>query len=89
MQKKSNTKSDDLILLAQKIKSPEDLGGYIRSQRNLQKISQADIVGLANIGSRFIVDLEKGKPTIQLQKALNVIDMLGLELIIQQKTLDK
>ena len=89
MQRKSDTKSDDSTSVAQKIKSPEDLGGFIRNQRNLQKISQADIVGLANIGNRFIVDLEKGKPTIQLQKALNVIDLLGLELIIQQKTLSK
>jgi hypothetical protein len=46
---------------------------------------QADIVGLANTGNRFIVDLEKGKPTLQLQKVLDVLDLIGLEVIVRRK----
>ena len=30
--------------------------------------------------------IEKGKPTVQLQKVLDVLDLLGLELTITQKT---
>jgi hypothetical protein len=32
---------------------------------------------------RFIVDLEAGKPTVQLQQVLRVIDALGGELAIK------
>jgi hypothetical protein len=32
------------------------------------------------------VDIEKGKPTVQLQKVLDVLDLLGLELVVRQKT---
>lgn len=68
-----------------KIKSTIDLGQLVRECRIEQKMTQADILGLANTGNRFIVELENGKPTVQLQKVLDVLDVLGLELAIQKK----
>jgi y4mF family transcriptional regulator len=68
-----------------KIKSTVDLGQLVREYRVAQKMTQADILGLANTGNRFIVELENGKPTVQFQKVLDVLDALGLELAIQQK----
>jgi HTH-type transcriptional regulator/antitoxin HipB len=67
------------------IKSVDALGKYIRSVRKQQGLTQADIAGLAALGNRFVVDLEKGKPTIQLQKTLDVLALLGLELVIRKK----
>lgn len=57
----------------------------MREYRDFQKMTQADILGLANSGNRFIVDLENGKPTVQFQKVLDVLDALGLEVLIQKK----
>lgn len=68
-----------------KIKSTQDLGNLVREFRVAQKMTQADILGLANTGNRFIVELENGKPTVQFQKVLDVLDALGLELAIQKK----
>ena len=68
-----------------KIKSTKELGDFIRTFRTSQNLTQADILGLANTGNRFIVELESGKPTVQLQKVLDVLDVLGLELIVQKK----
>jgi len=68
-----------------KIKTTKDLGGLVREYRDFQKMTQADILGLANTGNRFIVDLENGKPTVQFQKVLDVLDTLGLEVLIQKK----
>lgn len=68
-----------------KIKSTQDLGQLVRESRVAQKMTQADILGLANTGNRFIVELENGKPTVQFQKVLDVLDALGLELAIQKK----
>jgi hypothetical protein len=48
-------------------------------------LSQLDLAGLGNTGNRFIVDLESGKPTIQLQKVLDLLDLLGLEAVIRPK----
>ena len=36
-------------------------------------------------GNRFVVDLERGKPTLQLQKVLDMLDLLGLEVRVGPK----
>ena len=69
-----------------KIVSTKDLGNLVREFRVAQKMTQADILGLANTGNRFIVELENGKPTVQFQKVLDVLDTLGLEVVIQKKS---
>ncbi|WP_346728209.1 helix-turn-helix domain-containing protein [Rubrivivax gelatinosus] len=48
-------------------------------------LTQLDLAGLGNTGNRFIVDLENGKPTVQLQKALDILDLLGLEVVVRSK----
>ncbi|MGE0799858.1 MAG: transcriptional regulator [Lautropia sp.] len=67
------------------VRSSMDLGTVIRERRKHLALKQLDIAGLGNTGNRFIVDLENGKPTVQLQKALDVMDLLGLEVIVRPK----
>lgn len=67
------------------IRTSQELGEFVRQYRTSQNMLQTDIVGLANTGNRFIVDLEKGKPTLQLQKVLDVLDLIGLEVIVRRK----
>lgn len=67
------------------VRTSIDLGHLIRLQRKKLALNQLDIAGLGNTGNRFIVDLEKGKPTVQLQKVLDVLDLLGLELVVRRK----
>ena len=68
------------------IRSAADLGELIRQRRRSLNLKQLDIAGLGNTGNRFIVDLEGGKPTVQLQKALDVLDLLGLEVVVRPRT---
>lgn len=73
------------VAMSRHIHTTQELGEFIRQYRTSQKILQADMAGLANTGNRFIVDLEKGKPTLQLQKVLDVLDLIGLEVIVRRK----
>lgn len=68
-----------------RIHQVEDLGELIKTTRKQQQLSQIDVAGLANCGNRFIVDLESGKKTIQMQKAIEVLELLGLELYVKRK----
>jgi HTH-type transcriptional regulator/antitoxin HipB len=70
----------------QVVRSSVDVGDIARRQRQLLGLKQEDVSGLANTGNRFIVDLERGKPTLQLQMALEVLDLLGLEVVVQAKS---
>ena len=63
-----------------------DLGSIVREQRHALNLRQVDLAGIGNTGNRVIVDIEKGKPTVQLQKVLEVLDLLGLELTVNRKS---
>lgn len=64
----------------------ENPGVLIQNVRKEQGMTQIDVAGLAGFGNRFIIDLEKGKPTIQMQKAMDVLALLGLKLVIRKKS---
>ena len=68
------------------VPSSSALGALIREQRKHLNLTQAALAGIGNTGNRFIVDLENGKPTVQLQKVLDVMDLLGLEVVVRRKT---
>jgi y4mF family transcriptional regulator len=67
------------------IRSSVELGAVVRAQRKRLALKQLDLAGLGGTGNRFVVDLENGKPTVQLQKALDLMDLLGLEVVVRTK----
>lgn len=58
------------------------LGLIVRRERKAQKLKQAELAAVSGVGIRFIVDLEAGKPTLQLEKVLRVITTLGCDITI-------
>lgn len=59
-----------------------DIGQIVRSTRKACRMRQDELAGVANVGLRFIVELEAGKPTVQLGKALQVLLALGCSIEI-------
>ncbi|MGD9683538.1 MAG: helix-turn-helix transcriptional regulator [Candidatus Obscuribacterales bacterium] len=58
--------------------SASELGNIVRRVRTRQGLTQPQLAAACGTGVRFIVDLEKGKPTCELQKTLLVVSMLGI-----------
>ena len=56
------------------------LGELIGRIRKQQKVTQVELSQLSNLGSRFVLDLESGKSTIQLGKTLEVLKTLGVRI---------
>ena len=67
------------------VKSVHELGSLIRQVRKSQRLTQEDLSGLAGFGNRFIIDLERGKETVQAQKVIDLLGRLGLELVIRKR----
>jgi HTH-type transcriptional regulator / antitoxin HipB len=63
-----------------RIRTAADFGTVIRQRRLGAELTQTDLAAAAGTGVRFIVELEQGKPTCQLGKALRVAAMLGIHL---------
>jgi y4mF family transcriptional regulator len=62
------------------IKKVTDIAKLVKEARLEQGFTQVRLAQLCNVGTRFIVDLEKGKPTCQLDKTLTVLLNLGVVL---------
>ncbi|NCU32787.1 MAG: transcriptional regulator [Candidatus Moranbacteria bacterium] len=62
------------------IDSIEDLAEIVKKTRKNQGLTQPQLAAAAGVGIRFIVDLEKGKPTCEIGKVFQVVKMLGINL---------
>ena len=62
------------------IHSPKQLGQALRATRKQLGLTQPQLALAAGVGVRLIVELEAGKPTLQLEKVLQVIYVLGGEI---------
>ena len=59
------------------------LGVAVRNRRKSLGMSQEALAELADCGTLFVLQLERGKPTVRLDKLLSVLKVLNLELRIQ------
>jgi y4mF family transcriptional regulator len=61
----------------------QTLGVTLRDARKRMGLTQPDLALAAGVGVRFVVDLERGKPTVRLEQVLRVIDALGGSLVLK------
>lgn len=71
------------------IHSTENIGQIVHTVRAQLGVTQRDLALTAGTGLRFIVDLEKGKPTCQIGKVLQVLHVLGIELSCFYEGIDR
>ena len=60
-----------------KIQNSRDLGRLVRETRKRLRLTQPQLALAANVGVRFIVELEAGKSTLRLENILRVLQALG------------
>jgi len=60
--------------------TPKQIGQLIKSARKRLRVTQKDLALTSGTGLRFIIELEKGKPTCQIGKALTVLHTLGISM---------
>lgn len=62
-----------------KLYDTKSFGSAVRECRKRQGATQIQLAAVAGTGARFIGDLENGKPSVQLGKALRVAKILGIK----------
>jgi y4mF family transcriptional regulator len=62
--------------------TPKDLGKIVRETRKKLGVTQKDLALTSGTGLRFVIDLEKGKETCQIGKALTILYTLGIRLAL-------
>jgi y4mF family transcriptional regulator len=67
------------------IADTKTLGTLVRTERKSQALTQEQLAGLAGVGVRFVRELEAGKESCQLGRALHVAQTLGLVVSISTR----
>lgn len=58
----------------------EKLGEIIKKTRKEQGLTQEQLAATTGVGVRFIRELEQGKESCHIGKALTVVAMLGIDI---------
>lgn len=68
-----------------KVEDVGQIGQFVRQRRKEAGITLKDAAALAGVGVRFLSELERGKPTLQLGLAIQVLQLFGLELHVEKR----
>ncbi|WP_206214744.1 MULTISPECIES: helix-turn-helix domain-containing protein [unclassified Adlercreutzia] len=67
------------------VSTASDIGAAIRAERKRQNLTQTELADLCAVSLSFVSNLENGKPTTELAKALNVINTLGFDVVLAKR----
>ena len=68
-----------------KIYDSDMFGQALKQKRKEMKYTQSDISNLTGFSVSFISDLENGKPTAEIGKAIYLANVLGLDIEIKNR----
>ncbi|MDO4345607.1 MAG: helix-turn-helix domain-containing protein [Eubacteriales bacterium] len=68
-----------------KITDSKSLGRAIRERRKELNYTQAYLSEFTGLSVTFISDLERGKPTAEIEKTIRLINILGLDLSVERR----
>ena len=71
------------------MKHLDDLVQQIKERREILKITQESLADLSGVGLRTIKQLEGGKGKPNFNTLQEIADVLGMELVLQVKKLNK
>jgi HTH-type transcriptional regulator/antitoxin HipB len=69
--------------------TPRQISALIRQTRKSLDVTQKDLALTSGTGLRFVIDLEKGKETCEVGKALAALQTLGIKLTLIPPTAAK
>jgi transcriptional regulator with XRE-family HTH domain len=70
----------DTVGMSTVVHSPAEVGAAARERRKALGYTQTEVASLCATGVRFISDFENGKVTVELGKALTVLEALGMDI---------
>ena len=62
------------------------IGQTVRERRRALDLTQDALADLAGCSTRFVRSLEHGKATLRIDKLIDLLDVLGLELRVERRS---
>lgn len=73
---------------SRQLAAAERIGFAVRRRRKLLGVTQQALARMAGCGLVFVYNIEHGKPSLRLDKLLDVLSALGLELVVASRSGD-
>jgi len=58
------------------------LGAAVRQRRKRLRLTQEAVARAAGCGLVFVYNLERGKPSLRLDKLLDILRVLGMDIVV-------
>lgn len=68
-----------------KITDSKSLGAAIRARRKELEYTQAYLAEFTGLSVTFISDVERGKPTAEIEKVIRLINILGMDITVEKR----
>lgn len=68
-----------------RIRTTDDLGRLLREERKRQGYTQAELAEAADVGVTYVINLEHGKQTSEIGKALHLVELLSIDLLAERR----
>lgn len=65
--------------------SMSEIAEMVRNERKRQGATQVELSQMANVGVRFLRDVEDGKPSVHFDKLMRILTVLGISLDIRNR----
>ncbi len=63
----------------------QNTGQFVRARRKANGLTQQELAELAGVGTRFVGELERSKPTLRINSVNAVLAVFGKELGVVDK----
>lgn len=64
------------------VRTTEALGGLVRAARRARSLTLDEVYASTSLSTRFLSELERGKPNASLGRTLRALEALGLDVLI-------
>jgi len=71
------------------VQTTEELGHLLRRHRKDKGLTLETVSGLGHLSVRFLSEFERGKETAEIGKVLKALRTLGLDVIVQPRSVTK
>jgi HTH-type transcriptional regulator/antitoxin HipB len=68
-----------------KINDALQIGQLVRQRRKAAGMTLSEAAAMSGVGVRFLSELERGKPTLQIGLAIRVLQIFGLDLYVEPR----
>ncbi len=68
-----------------KVRDAKDIGELLRRARKRQGLTQQELADLVGVGVRFVSEVERGKGSAEIDRVIDLLRGVGIDVFLQSR----